>query len=301
MVTPNNTTNPDKTLIGVTRLQHALRVIGATASVLDGSGPVSAVLIAPSDAGKSKLLLASQPNNSRVLTDFTYGSLLNLLSKTEQPQPDFIVVPDLNIAVSHKPHVAQLTMALLLSVMGEGIVEIPGLDERAKLKITALQDRGVSVGLLTAMTPDIFRSKRGQWRKTGFLRRLVPLNYHYSAMTERLIQTSIRDGNSGLSYATSAFPILPKQRVIIRAKHAADLEALSDNVTRRQLAWNIIDRDGNKRVQQVTEYPFSAHKICRQLASAAALLRGSRQVTTTDLDTVNDIAKFIRYDRAEEI
>jgi hypothetical protein len=31
------------------------------------------------------------------------------------------------------------------------------------------------------------------------------------------------------------------------------------------------------------------------------LLRGSRQVTQSDLDTVNDIAKFVRYDRAEEI
>ena len=291
----------DKSLIGVARLQHALRVIGATASIEGGSGPVSAVLIAPSDAGKSKLLMASQPHNSRVLTDFTYGSLLHLLSKQDQPQPDFIVVPDLNIAVSHKPAVAQLTMALLLSVMGEGIVEIPGLDDRTKLKIAQLKDRGVSVGLLTAMTPDIFRSRRGQWRKTGFLRRLVPLNYHYSAMTERLIQTSIRNGNSGLSYAVTAFPVIPKARVSIRANHAGDLEALSDNLTRRQLAWSWTDRDGIKRIQQVTDYPFSAHKVCRQLACASALLRGSRQVTSADLDSVRDIAAFIRYDRAEEI
>lgn len=274
-------------------------MIAATASVTNGSGPVSANLIAPSDAGKSELILSSQPPNARVINDFTFAALIKILD-TPKP-PTFLIVPDLNVVISHRPTVAALAMALLLSLMAEGVTDIPGIDEESKLKAKRLKQRGIRVALLTGMTPEMFQGKRGQWRKTGFLRRMVPIHYGYSAETETQIQASIRDGADTLKYFQNK-PVRIKPRAVdIPSRIRADLAALSEVIVTRQLTWGPRDRDGESRTTQAHAYPFTAHKTLRQLVRAAALLKGRGVANSADLKLVRDICKFMRYDRPEEI
>lgn len=286
-------------MIGVQRLQEALRVIAATASVTNGSGPVSANLIAPSDAGKTELILSSQPANARVINDFTFAALIKILD-TPKP-PTFLIVPDLNVVISHRPTVAALAMALLLSLMAEGVTDIPGIDEESKLKAKRLKQRGVRVALITGMTPEMFQGKRGQWRKTGFLRRMIPLHYAYSLDTQQAIQSSIADGQDTLKYFHVNATRVKAGPVEIPTKVRADLKTLSENIVQRQLTWGRPDREGETRGVQAHAYPFSAHKTLRQLVRAAALLKGRHTANQTDLKTVKDICKFMRYDRPEEV
>ena len=284
-------------MIGVDRLRKALTIIAATASVKNGSGPVSANLIAPSDAGKSVLFLSSQPQNAMVVNDFTFATLIKILSK-EKP-PAYLVVPDLNVVISHKPAVASLAMALLLSLMAEGVTDIPGIDEESKLKARKLKERGVRVALLTGCTPEMFQGKRGQWRKTGFLRRMLPLNYTYSKDTEDAIQKSIAAGEDGLRYFHVRAPKVKAGTVTINQKASADLRTMSDQVT-SQLQW-AYSHAGKSGTVQAQAYPFSPHKMLRQLAPASALIHKRASVGPSDIAAVRDIAKFMRYDRPEEI
>jgi hypothetical protein len=289
----------DAPVIGVERLQRALRIIAASANVQNGSGPVSCNLIAPSDAGKTELILSSQPSNARVVNDFTFATLIKILD-TPKP-PTFLIVPDLNVIISHRPTVAALAMALLLSLMAEGVTDIPGIDEESKLKAKKLKQAGVKVALVTGMTPEMFQGKRGQWRKTGFLRRLVPIHYAYSAETEKAIQTSIEQGLDTLSYFHNSMPRVRQTAVDLPAAIRHELRELSEIVVTRQLTWGTHGRDGQKREQQAHAYPFSAHKTLRQLCRASALLHGRKTATNADLKDVKDLVKFMRYDRPEEI
>src|SRR5437870_4709531 len=110
-------------MVNVERIATILNTIAASGFVKD-SAPISATLIAPSDAGKSQLLSASLPPDARVINDFTFMSMITMLQ--EKNPPTWIVVPDFNSVISHKPSVATLTMAFLLSLLGEGVTEIPG-------------------------------------------------------------------------------------------------------------------------------------------------------------------------------
>lgn len=285
-------------MVGVERLQKALRLIAATSSVKNGSGPVSAVLIAPSDAGKTEMLLSCQPAASQVVNDFTFATLIKTLS-TDKP-PKYLVVPDLNVIISHRPTVAALAMALLLSLMAEGVTDIPGIDEASKLKAKRLKQRGVRVAMITGMTPDMFFAKRGQWRKTGFLRRMIPIHYAYSPDTQRMIQQTIERGQDALKYLHTRTPIVKAREVAIPAKPSADLRSLSEQLI-GQLTWGSYGRDGQKQTTQAHAYPFSPHKTLRQLARASAVIRNARAVTATDVAAVRDVMKFMRYDRPEEI
>jgi len=262
--------------------------------------PISGLLIAPADSGKSRLLLRHRPADVRILNDFTYASLLSLL--TERDRPKYIIVPDFNSVVSHRPAVATLTAAVLLGVLAEGLTEIPGLEGKPKLKVEELRERGITVGLLTAVTPEMFMAKRGKWRATGFLRRILPIYYSYKASTVQLINDSIRKGIDTVSYKAEADKKkLHSKPIRIPPPIAQKIETLATTVIQRQMLWTHRDRSGTQVLIQATQLPFSVHKIFRTYSRAACRLRGGLVVSKQDLDALHSLARFTRYDRPEEI
>jgi hypothetical protein len=281
-------------MLNVERLTTVLRTIAVSGLVKNGAA-ISVTLIAPSDAGKSELIAKTSPPNARVINDFTTASMTALLS--EPKPPTWIVVPDFNQVISHKPAVATLTMAFLLSLLAEGITEIPGLEGRAKLQAKSFRKRGVRIALLTGMTPDMFNSRRGKWRSTGLLRRLIPIYYTYSATTIGTIQKAISQGGDALDYSLKKQTRLRSREIIIPSKIAGPIKDLSGHVTANQLIWK--RDDGSQR--QGIDFPFSLHKVFRNYVKASALLHGRRTATRADLLALKDFSRFVRYDRPEEL
>lgn len=287
-------------MIGVGRLSQVLRVIAVSGLVKNGN-PISATLIAPSDAGKSELLSKTLPPHARVINDFTTASMQTLLN--EKSPPKWIVVPDFNQVISHKPSVATLAMAFLLSLLAEGITEIPGVDGKVKLQAKHFKKRGLRIALLTGMTPDMFKSRRRAWRSTGLLRRLVPIYYTYGMDTQRHIQKSIRAGVDQLDYTAIRQKSLKPCTIVISKTLSHEIERLSQAVTDNQLVWRFKHESGNDNVQKAHDFPFSVHKMFRNYVKAHALLRGARGHVATQADFIGlcDFAKFVRYDRPEEL
>ena len=288
-------------MIGVQRLTRVLRVLATSDQVAPTNARLSAILIAPSDAGKSELLLSHLPPDARVLDDFTSAGLYHLLK--ERPHPSWIVVPDLNALISHKPSVANLTMANLLSLLGEGTSEILGPDG-AKVKITD-EPNGIRLGLLTGVTPDMFFSKRGRWRATGFLRRLIPIYYTYGAETQETIQSTIRQGSDATPYTRVVMPVRTRKprNVPIPGPLAKAAEKMSEDAIRYQLRWSVgkttTEHRDDARGVQAFELPFSLHKMYRRYLRAHARLQGRSRVTNSDLQALADFHRFVRYDKPE--
>lgn len=287
-------------MIGVERISRALEIIAATQSVKDGVGGVSVNLIAPSDSGKSQLMLSNMPHGARVLNDVTTMTLNELMQ--EKKPPSYIVIPDLNIVISHKPAVAELTMSMLLALMGEGVSELhPGLQNSVRIKMTKARKSGLRISLMTGVTPEMFYSKRGKWRSTGLLRRLVPINYAYTRRTQEKIQASIASGKDALHYVHERAARVKPRQIEIPPRYQKQLQDLSEQVI-DQLQWKAGDsREGRQRIVAATEYPFSAHKVLRQLARAAALVNDHDVVTADDFRECENVAAFMRYDRPCEV
>jgi len=265
-------------------------------SVLPEQARLSGILIAPSDAGKSELMLSHLPRGARVLDDFTSASLYNLVE--EKPRPHWVVVPDLNALIAHKPSVANLTMANLLSLLGEGTTEILGPDG-SKVKITD-EKNGIRLGIITGITPEMFNSKRFRWRATGFLRRLVPIFYTYGPETQGIIQSSIRNGSHGKqNYIRLEMPEVPKpKRVEIARGPAQEIQQMSEYNIRYLLRWGGKSEDDSRSVRAF-DLPFSVHKTFRRYAQAHARLNGRLSVKAKDIDALKDFSLFVRYDQPE--
>lgn len=281
-------------MVRLQRLERALRLIAASSYVQNGF-PLSAVLIAPSDSGKTQLMLSNLPNGARILDDITTASLLDVMC--EDAPPKWIVCPDFNKTVSHKSTVTNLTLATLLAFLGEGVTEIPGYDGEPwlKAKAEAAMKRGITLSLITAMTPQVFFANRGKWRQLGLLRRIVPMYFQYRDSTVVKVQDSITAGLDALHYTQTFLP-LQKHRVVSIAKpFAEDLAAKSEEVLRMQLKW----MSKSRQEVQAQELPFSLHKVFRTLAKSSALLAKRNAVNRADIDNVNDFARFVRYDQPE--
>lgn len=284
-------------MIGVERLQRALHVIGTSQYVENGAGALSCNLISPSGGGKTELILSRLPVGARVESDVTYMTLIHLMK--EKKPPTYLVVPDLNMVISHKPAVAELTMAMLLALTGEGVAELnPGLQNEVKIRIARTKRTGLRMGLITGITPQMFASKRGKWRSTGLLRRLIPLNYSYTKRTQAKIQTAIANetGVDQLHYGHAKMKPIKRRPVEIPPPIAEWIRALSEDVT-HQLQWRGKDRS----VVHAIDYPFDPHKALRQIARSAAALNDRAVVTDDDLADVENIAAFMRLDHPVEL
>ncbi len=288
-------------MIGTDELARALRVIQFSNNVA-GARPLSALIIGPSGGGKSMLLMNSAFQKSKILQDFTSESLFHFVDKE---RPAHIIVPDFNTVISHKPTVANLTIAFLLSLLGEGASEIPGIDGKSKFDLHALQKDGYRCAFLTATTWQMFRSRRGKWRDLGFLRKLVPIYYSYQARTVIAINKSIQHGIKH-EYRNGSKPMLGKtksgkpENVKLPEALAIEINNLATE-TLKQLSWNYKSKTGFVTSTQAVDYSFDLHLWMQTFVRAAALLRGSHIVQQKDLDFIRDFSRFIRYDRPEEI
>ncbi len=263
-------------------------------------GALSANLIAPSDSGKTQLMLGSLPKNSRVMNDVTTLTLMRVLR--EPIRPEYLVIPDLNTVISHKPAVAELTMAMLLSLMAEGVTELnSGLENEVKIRMTRAKAVGIRIALLTGMTPEMFMGKRGKWRSTGLLRRLLPIHYCYTRQTQDKIQAAITEDDRLRYHHTHVNGSGGVREITVPDSLNEHLRRLSEFIVRDQLVWRGSTRDGREYVTRPHEYPFSMHKVVRQLARSAAALRGDSEVQPCDLSEVDNVTAFMRYDRPENL
>jgi hypothetical protein len=283
-------------MIGVERISRLLRVLAASDAVVPAEARLSAILIAPSDAGKSQLLLSHLPHGARVLDDFTTASLYHLFEERKgNVAPSWVVVPDLNALIAHKPSVANLTFANLLSLLGEGTTEILGPDGS---KVSVSDDgKPRKLGILTGITPDMMHGRRMKWRATGFLRRMIPIYYTYGTETQKTIQAHIRNGSkaSTIGYERHEMSRVPKPRAVsINASEALEIEKLSEDVIRYQLRWG-----SEARSVKAFDLPFSVHKSFRRFAQSHARLNGRLTVKAKDLEALQDFARFVRYDQPE--
>jgi hypothetical protein len=238
--------------------------------------PLSLMLISETDHGKSSIMLNLLPDekqiDAEVLTDTTAMGLYQKLQA--KSRPCVIIIPDFHSVVSHRASVSEGTITAFLSILQEGVMKI------AVGPNMVLSLNGKKASLITGMTPGFLSGRAGRWRKLGFLRRVLPLNYTYTNLTTKAIHDSIRKGEYAKDKANHFIcPIDKPRHVIIPAPIDQAIQNLSVSVA-----------------SQLENRGFTCHKFFRVYCQARALLRKADKVIEADFEDLNRIVPLVNLE-----
>jgi len=257
--------------------------------------PLSLVLVGASGTGKSKVLLQYHSPSVHRTNDITTAGLAELMQDDKESKIRHILIPDFNLVMSHRPATTTLTVASLLSLMSEGIMRID--DGRVKKDVVH-----APIGLITAMTRDIYEESASRFRKLGLSRRFIPIFYSYSILTRELIQNEIKKGRVTLRQLQAKQITMPKEirfvglnaiseRIAILSRDFADALAMSPAWIRNphEGTWKVTPQRG------VVPIEFTPHMILRAMARAHALRARKKQADGKDFEFLTRFVNFTNY------
>lgn len=292
----------DRAMIGVGPLDEIVETTLYTACLKD-SVPISLILVGPPGSGKSKLILQYSASTLHKTNDITSQGLADIVGGDPQGLVRHIIIPDFNIVVSHKPTTSNLTVASLLTLMSEGVLRLN--DGRRNKEM-----EHPPVGILTAMTRDIYEENAGRFRKLGISRRFVPVFFNYGIRTRELVQDSIRDGETTLCQLQARDIELPDRTewpfdITTENGQAERLRILSRDMAECLSYYpqyeKVLDRKNNTLSWQIVPYKgatpieFTPHMVLRCMAQAHALRAGRRQIEKADVDFCINFVMFMNY------
>jgi hypothetical protein len=280
---------------------------------LKGTIPLSAIVIGPSGGGKSKSIMQYGGTNGCHLTnDITSSGLQEILERDHEGKIRTLIIPDFNVVLSHRASTLQLTIANLLSVTSEGTVRIDDGREKKETK-------HLPVGIITAMTRELYMHVARKWAILGFNRRFIPIFFEYSVRTRQQIQDSIA------SDTVSLLQLLPREihrpayaDVSIPKDFSQRIQGLSDDLS-NNIGWiPNLQRRSHKAKEPTKDYDetkpradkavfvgkaleFTPHLALRSMARAHALKEGRQHVEQPDINFLMALIEFTRYDQPGKI
>lgn len=240
---------------------------------LQNEAPVSTVLIATPECGKTSIVLERPCKAVFPVTDATGRGLMEICKM--RGEITHIVLNDLVAIMSHKQTVNQYTLSVINAMTEEGIqaVAFPGSIER--------YEHGKR-GIIACTTVDLFVDKRHWWWKIGLASRLLPFGYDHPTPLQLKIKALIESDNRNGTPAKEIIVPAAKIHVTIPEKHNPEIRKLSDY--RSKL---LGDPKGYRRLLQY-----------RALAKAHALRRTWKNpvtVTVEDIEFLHRIDAYISY------
>ncbi len=286
----------DSKLIAMDLLQETIRAALFSGAIAD-TIPLSLILVGPPGTGKSKAVLQFVAPSIHVTNDVTTAGLSDIIEGDKDGKLRHIIVPDFNVVVSHKAATSNLTVANLLTLMSEGSVRVD--DGRRRKELTH-----APVGIITAMTREVYEEHANRFRKLGIGRRFTPLFFSYGFPTRQEIQQAISSGGVTLQQLIPYPVMLPPQsrwpvKVIIEEREAARLREMS-----REMAENLSfhprwERENGgyiiKPFHGTTPIEFTPHMVLRTLAQARALIDQKIVVKPEHVDFVMQVVSFTNY------
>jgi hypothetical protein len=164
---------------------------------IKGEQPVSILITAPVEAGKTEIVLQFAQNKGCVaLTDATaYGIMRDYGQLIVNRKVRHLIVPDLVKPMSRGKDTVHSLIAFLNSLVEEGVIRISTYAERIAAPTQTsgpeVQPRPVKCGLIATLAKDILLDGRHHWSRMGFMSRMIPVSYEYAISTQIDIQKSI--------------------------------------------------------------------------------------------------------------
>jgi hypothetical protein len=228
--------------------------------------PLSVVLIASQESAKTQCLMRFKGTNTlHYLSDVTSKGVDMLKPAIENGDIRHIVILDLVKVLSHGRNVSERTLQTFAGLMEEGQADTADAGGYTKWA------KQPNCGLLMAITPEFYTSRRGKWRATGFLTRFLPIHFAYTDDTIMDIHNGI--ASLKLTEQLPAPLIIPKIPRPVYIK-----QAYANQVSRWSQQW----------AKEAATNGFRHHKQLQALVLGSAAARGREEVTTEDMDRLKE-------------
>lgn len=266
-------------------IQELLLTILYTAAVRDAV-PVSLVLVADSGTAKSKMLQAIHGESVHQTDSFTSAGLFDLMKEDRDSKLRWIVTPDLNPTLSRRQATVTATVANLLSLTMDGTCRVD--DGRAE-KVA----KHTPIGLMSAVTPDIYQRQTKKWLSLGLRRRIIPVFYQYTQSTIEALKKQVREDNISQSdFPKITFCYNGANKPKIGEKEAYQLEAYGIQFTSNLGISRGKDDAGNIKWYVKNIVPISPIVTLRTMARAHALKDNRAEVGEEDLKFISSFMDF---------
>jgi len=275
-------------MIKVEKITNLLELVVFSA-YLKGEQPVSALITAPVESGKTEVVMRFAHNTGcAVLTDATaYGIMRDYGQLITDKKLRHIIIPDLVKQMSRGKDTVHTFIAFLNSLIEEGVYSISTYAEKLGAPTTSLAASvpppPVKCGLIATLAKNELLDGRHRWSRIGFMSRLLPISYEYSPETEMEIHQSI----ASREYLHND-PItlnLPSEDIGIKleSKEADELLILT----------SMIVQIGTDQINPEKVYGFRLQKHIQRLAMASALNHERDRVTQEDIQYVRSLSGCI--------
>lgn len=184
-------------LIGVNKLREFFETVIYTGRIKDVS-PVSAMLIADPERGKTSVCVQKDSEAFKILTDVT-GKGLSFLCQMDSRCTHFIV-NDMGVITAHGSKTQSYFFAMLLAITEEGIRAMSGPDGLQTIQ----NGRRAFIGCITSAEA---KDRRFGWYRRGLARRMVPFHFDYPQNLVLKIKGEIDKENGATFQSTDVLKI----------------------------------------------------------------------------------------------
>lgn len=267
-------------MIGTDFVRETVETIILTGKVKD-IAPVSLLLIAAPESGKTSVVLEKQCEAIKAYADVTGRGLHSILKFN--PDLTHIVINDLVATLSHRQSVNRYTISQLNSITEEGITAIAtpaGEEEFACGK----------KGVIASLTLELAQDARRWWNKVGFSSRMLPFCYVYSPDLLIKIKAAIDDtrgkakantnGNGEFKIPRDSVGVSYSEEWAKHVRKVADTRA------------GILEEQGMRRLKQYHAL-IQSHALWRT--------RTKPTVTEADLEFIYKLDPFVSYDKPQTL
>jgi len=267
-------------MLGMETIQEIVETAVLTSRVKNAR-PVSLLLIAPPECGKTSIVTAKESELVKVLSDTTGKGLLLLCQFF--PNVSHIVINDMIAVSGHRPSVSAYTVAMLSAIVEEGVAAIANPDGVQTFP------QGTRKGVIACVPEGIATDRRAWWSRSGFASRLLPVQFRHSHALQIRINIAIQNGLPAPEPAKEGKLVAPAVPVHVDIPEPAA-------VTIHHLAM--------KKAAELGEVGYRRHHQYRAMAAAHVLWRRKWKdaaVGDEDLAFIERMHPFVSYKRAVEI
>jgi len=208
-------------LVGVDLLREFFHVVILTGRV-KGKPPVSTMLIADPERGKTSIVLEKNSDSVIILTDVT-GRGLDFLCQMA-PKTTHIVINDMGIVMAHSRSTKDFFFSKLLAVLEEGL-----RTSATPAGIETMREGQGRKGLVGCITSSQACDNRSWWFRRGIARRMVPFHFEYTCDLILKVKEMI-EKDRGATFASTETMVIPEISIDVKCteENAHKIREISD-------------------------------------------------------------------------
>jgi hypothetical protein len=271
-------------------VEKLVRYALLTGAIKREISPLSIMLIAPPEHNKTSILKCFENSkNIAYSTDLSPKPLVEFLKKAADEKYYHLIIPDFIKVVAHNKVTAFSTITTLNAAIEEGIQNSLYYGQEIHLR------KNVQVGLITSITPDLYKQQFKQWSDIGFLTRFIPVSYMYSNETRFNIMKMIEGcGGETLDEKLQKLKRTGQKDISIGSDVSSGIALYVEQLVEKLNRYEVMTYVGQNRIKlKMNIQGFRLHKQIRLLAKAIAFDHGLDEVNYECLAELKNLIEYI--------